>query len=185
MRTTGPRGRARERRGLTLLELLVALAIGVLFLSVAGGIVGHTADARDALARRARPVAEARSALWLLRDDLAAHRPGSLRIERPAPGAAPVVSLERDAPEPSRVVYRIERERLVRVVHDRFEVGEPARRSVVTAGVRRLDVVALGPEGWRDVWAAPRAPRALAATLDLEGAPSLTVTVTPLAGGTA
>lgn len=185
MRRASRHDRARGRRGLTLLELLVALGIGVLLLSVAAGIIGRTARAREALATRSRAVAAARGALWLLRDDLAAQRPGTLRIERVAPGAAPTVSLEQDLPEPRELVYRLEHGRLVRLVRDRLRTPERWRRSVVVTGVRRLDVVALGNEGWRDAWTAPRPPRVLTITLACAGAPDFTVAVAPLVGGAA
>lgn len=179
--------RARpKRRGFTLLELLVALAAGVLLLSVAGGVVARMADARDALARRAHTLGSARSALWLLRDELAEHRPGTLRIARDGSGDGPVVSFERDAPAPVRIVYEVERGRLVRVERDRAHPGAPGHRSVVTAGVRDFDIEALtDAAGWRRTWETSSRPRALTVALDCAGAPRLAVTVVPLVGGPA
>jgi prepilin-type N-terminal cleavage/methylation domain-containing protein len=171
--------------GFTLLEVLIALGLAVLLLGVTSGIVGRTAEARDELARRAHLVADARAALWILRDDLAGARPGTLRIERAHADGPPVISFERDSPTPRRLVYRLDGRRLVRIARDRFRVAGHGRRSVVTAGVRRLDVVALGEDGWQSEWSGTQAPRALTVTLDCAGAPRLTVAVLPLAGGAA
>lgn len=185
MRAPSPRRRREGRRGLTLLEVTVALAIGVLVSAVATGIVGRTADVRDEIVRRTGAVAEARTALWVLRDELAGHRPGTLRVARPGGAGSPVVTFERDAPEPQRVTFRVERGRLIRVVRDRFRIAAPARRSILATGVRRLDLALLGHEGWRDAWSLTHPPRAMTLTLDAVGAPRLTVTLVPLVGGAA
>lgn len=177
--------RRRRPEGFTLLEALLALSAGALVASLTAGMIAQTADVRDELARRGRLLRDARAALWILRDELATHRPGTLRIERRSANAAPVLAFERDAPDPERVIYRLADGRLERSVRRRLHGRARPRRDVLTGGVRRFDVVALGDDGWRDAWATPRAPAALTLTLDCLGAPPLTVAVVPVARGPA
>jgi type II secretory pathway component PulJ len=170
--------------GLTLLEALLALALTVLLVSTTAGIVAQTATVRGGLERRATALDAARSALWILRDDLAVHRPGTLRVER-TPAGDPEISFERDEPEPIRVAYRVERGLLLRQTRHRLHVAAHPRRTTVTDAVRLLDVAMLGSDGWTETWTAAAPPRAVTLTLDRMGAPRLTVTVVPLLGGSA
>ena len=176
-----PVGNPRQR-AFTLLEVLLVLAVLLLLVSITGGIVRQVGDVRRTLDERTRRVATARSALWVVQDELAAHTPGSLRIERRT-GHDPTVSFEVEAPTPQRIDYGVERGRLVRRVNDRFRTSTRRHRAVVAEQVRRFEVAALGPDGWLETWSSPRAPRALALTIECAGAPRLSMTLTPQVGG--
>lgn len=186
MTSSARRAQPRQvgRRGLTVLEALLALGLTALLVSTTAGIVAQTAGVRGGLGRRTAALDAARTALWILRDDLALHRPGTLRVERQGAGA-PEISFERDEPEPLRVTYRLARGRLQRETRHRLRVAPRPRRTTVTDAVRLLDVAILGETGWTDTWTAPTPPRAVTLTLDRTGAPRLTVTVAPLLGGNA
>jgi prepilin-type N-terminal cleavage/methylation domain-containing protein len=192
------------RRGFTLLEALVALAITALVLTAVWGAVARAAVARRRTAERAERTALARGVLLRLATELggavAASEPAAPErfvVVPPADGL-PVWSELRFATAAAELVgYRVQasaesatRGVLVRRAASRFappEAGEPAAVPVL-APIRTFGVRCFDGAAWRRSWSVPGVPRAVELTLGVDdgagGTDVLTTRVAvPLAGG--
>lgn len=187
-----------RRRGVTLLEALVALAATALVLSALWDAVARTAVARERATARAEQMAAARAALLRVAGELAAALPaeGAAAPERfvvtePARGGPPWTALRfaTGADDPRLVTYRVEPGPgggvLTRRSISRFAPPAAAEPSglVLVAGVRAFSVRCSDGLGWTTAWTGAGLPRAVEIGLALaEGAP-LTTTVTLPSGG--
>lgn len=138
---------------------MVALAVTVTVLVVLQRATADALRARRILADEVVRRGALRAALVGLVNDLSAALPGSLRIERTAPGASPVLEFAVDEPTPEIVRYRVVAETLERLAVPRFALLPRAPAPVpLLPGVRTLDVRGHDDDAWHDTWEAPALP---------------------------
>ena len=171
-----------SRRGMTLLELVVAMAVGLLVVAVSSRAVLQSRDARDRVQVESDRLAAARSALLLLMRELEQSRPGDLRVERAPRAAAPRVHAGIDVPEPLLVSYRVRDETLLRRERLRFAARDDSREIALLGGVRAFDVRCLADGEWHASWDRPALPDAYRVRLELEDDVRLATIVVPVTG---
>lgn len=138
---------------------MVALAVTVTVLVVLQRATADALRARRILADDVARRGALRAALVGLVNDLSAALPGSLRIERTAPGAPAVLEFAVDEPAPALVRYRVVAETLERLAIPRFALTPRAPTPVpLLPGVRTLDIRGHDDDAWRDTWDAPALP---------------------------
>jgi prepilin-type N-terminal cleavage/methylation domain-containing protein len=170
----------RPERGFTLLETLLALAIGGLVLGAAYAAVVRAASARDQAVARGRGVDAGRRALLDLAHELEGAAPHRLAAD------AHALRFTQAEPEPVVVVYEMDGTRLVRrrvspFAARRDDQGAP---SIVLDGVKSFGVRCFDRGEWVAGWARDSSPRAVELTLGLAGGEELrTRVVLPLGGG--
>jgi prepilin-type N-terminal cleavage/methylation domain-containing protein len=183
-----------RRRGFTLLETLIALAIGALILAALHGAIMGAAAARERTAERAERTAAGRTVLLGIARELEAASPARAWTvpgsEEPAmPALLPLdrfvaVSAPHGGPPWSElrfatvaggdlrlVAYRIEPAgRLVRRAVSRFAAPDAAEPPGVPAlgGVRLFRVRCFDGRAWRSAWTAPGLPRAVELALGID-----------------
>ena len=170
----------RPERGFTLLETLLALAIGGLVLGVAYTAVVRAAAARDQAVSRGRTVADGRRALLELAHELEAAAPRRFAADDHT------LRFVRSEPEPVAVSYGVDGTRLVQRRASAFAPARDERSDtrVVLDGVKRLGVRCFDRGEWVAGWSHDSTPRALELTLGLPGGEELrTRVVLPLGGG--
>jgi len=172
-----------SRRGFTLLETLVALAIGALVLAALYGAVARAASTRDRAATRAEQMAVARTLLLRMGSEieaaLGADEPLSAErfvVVGPREGAPPWWTLRfvSAAGDELRLLgYEVEAAAagpgtLVRRSAGRFAAGDSAMRTPVAGAVHRFEVRCFDGAEWRTAWTRPGVPRAVALALDVD-----------------
>ena len=169
-----------SQHGFTLLETLLALAIGGLVLTAAYGAVVRAAAARDGATRRTADVARARVALL----DMA--RAVESASPRPFAAGAAELRIALGDPEPRLVRYALDGSRLVeeRSVPFAARGADPGPSRVLLDGVQAFGVRCFGDGGWTDGWRGTDAPRAVELAIRVaDGEELRTRVVLPLSGG--
>jgi prepilin-type N-terminal cleavage/methylation domain-containing protein len=170
----------RPERGFTLLETLVALAIGGLVLTAAYAAVVRAAAARDGATRRTADVAQARRAL------LEMSRAVETAARRPFGAGAGELRIALTDPEPRLVRYVLDGSRLTE--HDTIPFSaardDPGSSRVLAEGVQAFGVRCFDDDAWTDGCRGTAAPRAVELTLRVgDGEELRTRVVLPLGGG--
>jgi prepilin-type N-terminal cleavage/methylation domain-containing protein len=160
-----------SRRGFTLLETLIALAITALVLAALAGTVTASLRARDVAAARQGRVATAQAVLLHLERELAASAPDGFTL-----GPTLAFSTAGDAEE--RLAYARRGDALVRRAAPRFALADGAATPLV-AGVTRFDARALVGGDWTTAWNHAEPPRAIAIELVVDGERLTTIAPIP------
>jgi type II secretory pathway component PulJ len=181
------------RRGLGLLETLVALATAAVLLAALAGVVAGAARVRARATAAAERAGTGRTVLLRLgaeltaavaADDPAAPERFVVGGETPGGGARLRFAIAGD--EPRLVAYAVERGALVRRSASRFappDAGEPPPVALVD-GVRALGIRCFDGHEWTTTWLRPGLPRAVELSLDLDDGPPLQTTLAlPLGTG--
>ena len=170
----------RSERAFTLLETLLALAIGGLLLTAAYAAVVRAAVVRDAAIRQtAGPAAARRALLEMARTLEAAAR-------RPFTADAHMVRVLRPEPEPRLVRYAVDGQRLVETQESAFaipgSVAAPSR--VLLNSVHAFSVKCFEGGAWVDGCRGDAAPPAVELSLQIaDGDVLRTRVLLPLGGG--
>jgi len=168
-------------RGMTLLELIVALAITLVVATICTQTLRHGWTARTALRRHADALASARAVLLGIAGEIERALPGELRVARRDSHAAPTVEIGNDAPDPVHVSYRVDVTVLRRAEWLRFAVPDHVATEIsLLSDVRRFDVHCLADDEWHDVWERQSLPDAVRITLEIENRRLSTVVVPTL-----
>lgn len=177
-----------RRRGFTLLETLVALAITALVLAALGGAVVRAASARARASRAAERTAAGRTVLLRLAAELEAARAteGQFMVDTTAEApwsavrfvtAARVSGTSGAASDLHEVAYRVEpepaRPDLGALVRRAAVRPEPAEAPVppgvpLLGGLREFRVRSFDGGEWRTAWSPGRLPRAVEITLAMD-----------------
>jgi general secretion pathway protein J len=169
--------RGPASKGFTLLELLVAVFISALMLTLGYGALNQAAAHRDRLDTAQQSLTDLQRAVHLLTQDFAQMAPRPVRDElgrsvEPAlqldPRQSIGVSLTRGGQSLTlgsprsrliRVRYVLEGDQLLRLsspILDRTAASPPWRRQVILQGVEALQIRALGHnrtlDQWSDTW---------------------------------
>ena len=170
-------------RGFTLLETLLALAIGGLVLTASYTAVVRAAAARDGATRRTADVARARLAL------LEMARTIESASAQPFRANAGEVRIALGEPEPRLVRFALDDSKLVEDRAIPFAAGGgdaapiPGSSRVLLDGVQAFSVRCFGDGAWADGWRGTDAPRAVELTIRVAGGEELrTRIVLPLSG---
>jgi prepilin-type N-terminal cleavage/methylation domain-containing protein len=170
----------RADRGFTLLETLLALAIGGLLLTAAYAAVVRAAAARDASLQRTGGVVGARRALLEMASTLetsAGQRFGA---------DAHAVHVVQPEPEPRLVRYALDGSRLVESTESAFAAPGTAAssRRVLLDAVEDFRVRCFDGGDWTEGWNRQTAPRAVELMLRTANGEELrTRVLLPLGGG--
>jgi prepilin-type N-terminal cleavage/methylation domain-containing protein len=170
----------RPERGFTLLETLLALAIGGLVLTAAYTAVVRAAAARDGATRRTAGAAAVRRALLEVTRDL------ETAATRPFSAGAGELRVAQNDPEPHLVRWSLDGRRLVAQRAPAFAAASTAGGAprVVLDGVQAFTVRCFDGGTWVTGWRAETAPRAVEVALRLDDGEELrTRVVLPLGGG--
>jgi prepilin-type N-terminal cleavage/methylation domain-containing protein len=189
------------RRGFTLLETVVALAITALVLTALWGAVARAAAARRRTEERAERTALARGVLLRVAGELAGAvaasdpaAPERFVVVPPADGLPGWSELRFATARAELVAYRVQAESatrgvLVRRAASRFappDAGEPAPVALL-APIRTFGVRCFDGAEWRRSWSVPGVPRAVELTLAVDdgagGTDVLTTSVALPLGG--
>jgi prepilin-type N-terminal cleavage/methylation domain-containing protein len=173
------------RRGLSLLEMLVALGAAALLLAALAGAVARAAQVRARATATAERIAVARTVLLRLADELVAALPADgpaapeRFVVRVPDAGAPFATLRfaTGAGDPRLVAYAVERSQLVRRAASRFAPPEAAPVPVtLVEGVRAFRLRCFDGHAWSATWAGGL-PRAVELSLVLEDGEPLATTV--------
>jgi len=170
----------RADRGFTLLETLLALAIGGLLLTAAYAAVVRAAAARDAALERTGAVAGVRRALLEMATTLEASAPGRFGAD------AHALHVVQQEPVPRLVRYALDGSRLVESAESAFAAPGTASASprVLLDAVQDFRVRCFDGEGWTEGWQGLTAPRAVELALRIANGDELrTRVLLPLGGG--
>jgi type II secretory pathway component PulJ len=166
---------------MTLLELVVAMAVGLLVVTVSARAVRQSWDARDRVRAESDRLATARAAFLLVTRDLEQTRPGDLRVERRPGALAPHLDTSADVPAPVLVSYRVRDHVLSRRERLRFSARAETEEIPLLGGVRAFDVRCLADGEWHAAWDRPALPEACRVTLELPDDLRLETLVIPAA----
>jgi len=182
-----------SRRGFTLLETVIALAITAVVLSALYGAVLRAAAGRQRATARADRLAAVRTLMLRLAGEIEAGLPpddpaGPERfvVSPPSENGPPWSALRfaGGGPETRVINYRVESGALVRREASRFappDAREPAGIPLVE-GVTTFRVRCFDGTAWRTAWTADRLPHAVEITMGTDDGLALSTTVAlPLA----
>jgi prepilin-type N-terminal cleavage/methylation domain-containing protein len=174
------RADVRGRRGFTLVETLLALALTAVVLGAAWRAVTRAAEARADAVARARATADVRGALRALADDVARAEPDGL-VAAPPP-AAPLLRWREAEPVPRVVTLALEGDVLMRRERTPFAPPDapPPAAVPVLRDVRALAVRGFDGVRWTTGWKAARLPRALELGIERTDGSRWTTRVAPL-----
>ena len=166
-------------RGFTLLETLLALAIGGLVLTAAYGAVVRAAAARDGATRRTAGVARARLALLEM-----AHTIESA-TRRPFGADAGELRIALVDPEPRLVRCALDGSRLLEQRTNPFATAnaDPGPSRVLLDGVQAFTVRCFDDGAWSDGCRGTEAPRAVELTIRVADGEELRTRVVLALGG--
>lgn len=170
----------RSERGFTLLETLLALAIGGLVLGAAYAAVVRAAAARDGAVARTAGVAGARRALLEVAQAL------ETAVPRPFAASERELRLAHADPEPRLVRYALEGTQLVERRSSPFAAASAAAAPprVLLDDVRAFTVRCFDGGAWTGGWTGEAAPRAVELAIRAgDGEELRTRVVLPLGGG--
>jgi prepilin-type N-terminal cleavage/methylation domain-containing protein len=168
------------RRGFTLVETVLALAITAVVLAAVGGVVGRVAQGGAAVDRRVDALAGGRLLLGLLADEIEGSVPGSLAVVAADDASGIRLDLTTSTADgvPVAVTYRLDGDRLLRGARSPFATAEPAAEAILN-GVAALAVDCFDGSTWSPRCHGQRPPEAVALRLRLEGGETLRTTVIP------
>lgn len=169
----------RPERGFTLLETVLALALGGAVLTVAYAAVVRAAAARTGATERTAEVAAARRALLEIASAAEAATP------HPFAADASGLTIAQVDPEPSVVRYAVEGTRLVerRTTPFAGPRARPGPPRLLLDGAQGFGVRCYDGVSWSDGWQGEQAPRAIELVLRLaDGEEIRTRVVLPLGG---
>ena len=191
-----------SRRGVTLLETLLALALTALILGTLSRSLAGAARSRSAAGTESDRVSAARTVLLRLAAEIEAAVPETGMAVDPGlgPDSTPrlrVTALVRSDPGTSpasdrrSISYEVDRTTGVLVRRERAapapEAGPPPEPLAVLAGVRRLAVRCFDGTEWRTRWDADVLPRAVEIALGVDdgagGTEELATTIAVALGG--
>jgi prepilin-type N-terminal cleavage/methylation domain-containing protein len=172
-----------SRRGMTLLELVVAMAVGMLVVTVSARALHQSWQAREQVRTEVDRLAAARGAFLLLTRELEQARPGDLRVERRPGLATPRLETGSDVPMPLLVSYQVREQVLRRRERLRFAAHDDTRDVALLGGVREFDVRCLADGEWHASWDRPALPEAFHVTLELTDDVHLDTIIVPVAAG--
>ena len=167
----------RPERGFTLLETLLALAIGGLVLTAAYTAVVRAVAARDGATRRTADVARGRQAI------LEVARAVESATPHPFGAGAGGLLVAHADPEPRLLTYALEGTKLTERLSLPFATdhAEPGAARVLFAGARAFSVRCFDGSAWTEDWRSENAPRAVELALRLaDGEELRTRVVLPL-----
>ena len=170
----------RPERGFTLLETLLALAIGGLVLGAAYAAVVRAASARDQAVARGHEVYAGRQALLEVAHALQAAAPRRLSAD------THTLRFVQPEPEPVALTYEMDGTRLVerRVSPFAATRDDAGTTRALLDGARAFGVRCFDKGDWVAGWSRDAAPRALELTLALaDGEEFHTRVVLPLGSG--
>ncbi len=167
----------RSERGVTLLETLLALAIGGLLLTAAATAVVRSAEAAKRATARTRSAAAARSVLLDMAGTVAAAAP------RPFAAGRDWLRLALTEPMPMLRAWSVEDGALV--VREAHPFAHPDAASTRTQleGVAGFEVRCFDGGAWVAGWSDPTAPRAVELGLRLADGEALRTRVLLATGG--
>jgi len=174
--------KSSTKRGFTLLETVLALAIGGLILTAAYSAVVRAAAARDGATRRTADVASARRALLEMARSIESASP------RPFSASTAELRIALGDPEPRLVRYALDDSRLVEDRTNPFAAGGaaatvPGSSRVLLDGVQAFRVRCFDDGAWTDGWRGTDAPRAVEVTIRVaDGEDLRTRILLPLSG---
>ena len=151
----------RPERGFTLLETLLALALGGLVLGAAYAAVVRAASARDQAVARGREVNAGRQALLEVAHALEGASPRRLSAD------AHGLHFEQAEPEPVAISYEMDGTRLVERRVSPFAANDASTTRALLDGARAFGVRCFDKGDWVAGWSRDTAPRAIELTLAL------------------
>jgi prepilin-type N-terminal cleavage/methylation domain-containing protein len=185
-----------NRRGVTLLETLVALALTALLLGTLSRSLAGAARSRAAAGAESDRISAARTALLRLAAEIEAAVPETGILLEPAAGLRVTAMVRADpgtspASDRRAITYEVDPASAALVRRERAAPARddepPAEPLAVLAGVRHLAVRCFGDGEWRTRWDAEVLPRAVELVLGIDdgagGIEELSTTVTVALGG--
>jgi len=183
------------RRGFTLLETLVALALTAVLLGTLSRSLAGAARSRSAAGAESDRISAARTVLLRLAAEIEAAVPETgVAVDRELGEDWPrlrLTSLVRSDPDRRSISYEVDRTTGALVRRERAapapDDDPPPEPLAVLSGVRRLAVRCFDGTEWRTHWDADALPRAVEISLGVDdgagGTEELATTVTPALGG--
>ena len=157
------------RRGFTLLETLVALAVTAVILAALAGTLRRAVAARAHATEAADRLAETRAILLRLAHELeAAASSETDRLVLTSGSTLGFTTLAAERGDPRVLAYRVERGALVRQDRSRFAPSDAGDITTVLDRVRTFHVRCFDGATWTGDWAAPRLPRAVELVLGVD-----------------
>lgn len=172
-----------SRRGMTLLELVVAMAVSMLVVVVAAQALHQSWETRDHVRAESDRLAAVRGVFLLLTRELEQARPGDLRVERPPGALSPRLETGHDVPTPLLISYQVRDQVLRRRERLRFAARDDTRDVALLTGVRAFGVQCLADGEWHASWDRPTLPEAFRVTLELSDDVHLATTIVPVTRG--
>jgi type II secretory pathway component PulJ len=185
-----------KRRGVTLLETLVALGLTALLLGTLSRSIAGAARSRAAAGTASDRISAARTVLLRLAAEIEAAVPETGIVLEPSAGLRVTAMVRSDpgaspASDRRTITYGVDRAAGVLVRRERAAPARddepPAEPLAVLGGARRFSVRCFGDAEWQTRWDAEVLPRAVELVLGIDdgagGIEELSTTVTVALGG--